>query len=191
MARTVRLQKQRKVVDKARQQVLSKRLFDNTALAQQMIKVIEMSVYMGMKDLPRLLSVKTKTAINVKTIESACNNIRLNLNEVVKVDPNFEDMMEMNIVTNYTDCVKTCSFILLSIYQSLMMALKSNIMKEIAKRDIGYIVYNVRYITLFDIVSVRIRTKLFGVYQSYDEALIKALESSKGAINECKMFNWL
>lgn len=64
-------------------------------------------------------------------------------------------------------------------------------MKEIVKRDIGYIVYNVRYITLFDIVSVRIRTKLFGVYQSYDEALIKSLESSKGVINECKMFNWL
>lgn len=64
-------------------------------------------------------------------------------------------------------------------------------MKEIVKRDIGYIVYNVRYITLLDIVSVRIRTKLFGVYQSYDEALINALKSSKGVINECKMFNWL
>lgn len=94
MARTIRLQKQRKVADKARQEALGKKLFDNTALAQQMVKVIEMAVYMGMKDLPKLLAVKTKTAINVKTIESSCNNIRLNLNEVVKVDPNFEDMME-------------------------------------------------------------------------------------------------
>lgn len=94
MAKTIRLQKQRKVADKARQEQLGKNLFENTALAQQLVKVIEMAVYMGMKDLPRLIATKTKTAVNVRTIESACNNIRLNLNEVVKVDPNFADIME-------------------------------------------------------------------------------------------------
>ena len=73
---------------------LSKRLFNHTALVQQMSKVIELSIYMGMKDLPNLLPTRAKIKTNVQNIERACKNITLNLNDIVKVKDDFADIME-------------------------------------------------------------------------------------------------
>lgn len=73
---------------------LSKRIFDHTALVQQMSKVIELSIYMGMKDLPNLLPTRAKVKTNVQNIERACKNITLNLNSIVTVKDDFADTME-------------------------------------------------------------------------------------------------
>ena len=73
---------------------LSKRVFDHTALVQQMTKVIELSIYMGMKDLPNLLPTRAKVKTNVQNIERACKNITLNLNSIVTVKDDFAEIME-------------------------------------------------------------------------------------------------
>lgn len=61
-------------------------------------------------------------------------------------------------------------------------------MKEIVKTDIGYIVYNVSLWNILDLLVIRRRKSLDGVYQDFD----KAVGASKGnLITEIKTFNWL
>lgn len=64
-------------------------------------------------------------------------------------------------------------------------------MKEIVKTDIGYIVYNIKIISIAGILAIKIRARVDKVFQKHEQATEYVLKNGDLITNRVKTFNWL